>query len=68
MTKEKLLKAIKLKCLECSGGVREEVQFCQIPACPLYPYRLGEDQALLPGLGDAEDSKDAGKREERRGG
>ena len=37
------LKAIRLHCLECSGGRRKEVRFCQIPHCHLYPYRFGNN-------------------------
>ncbi len=31
--------AIKVKCLDCCGWQKEEVRNCQVPACPLYPYR-----------------------------
>lgn len=37
------VKAIRLKCLDCSGGSREEVKLCVIPECPLYPFRLGRN-------------------------
>ena len=37
----KPLKAIRLKCLECSGGQPGEVRDCQITICPLWPYRSG---------------------------
>ena len=36
------LKAIRLKCIDCSGGSRNEVKLCVIPACPLYPFRFGK--------------------------
>jgi len=32
--------AIKAFCLECCGFNRKEVELCQSPDCPLYPYRL----------------------------
>ena len=32
-------RAIKLKCLDCSGGSTKDVYECQIVKCPLYPYR-----------------------------
>ena len=35
------LKAIRHKCLDCSGGSRKEVYHCQFENCSLYPYRLG---------------------------
>lgn len=37
------LKAIRLKCVDCSGGSRSEVALCVIPDCPLYPYRMGRN-------------------------
>ena len=38
-TKVELLSAIRRKCLDCSGGVRNEVKGCKIRDCPLYQYR-----------------------------
>jgi hypothetical protein len=35
------MKAIRAKCVECSGGNRAEVRQCEIEDCPLWPYRLG---------------------------
>ena len=35
------MKAIRAKCIDCSGGSSNEVKLCAIPDCPLYPYRLG---------------------------
>ena len=35
------LKAIRLKCLDCSGESAPEVRECLITYCPLWPYRLG---------------------------
>lgn len=35
------LKAMRLKCLECSGDSWREVQLCQVFDCPLWSYRLG---------------------------
>ena len=34
-------KAIRLKCLDCSGYEFSEVAQCQITNCPLYPFRTG---------------------------
>lgn len=34
-------KAIRLKCLDCSGGSFKNVRECEIPKCPLYPFRMG---------------------------
>ena len=36
-----LLKAIRKKCLDCSGSVKKEVDECNLTTCPLYPYRSG---------------------------
>ena len=33
-------KAIKAKCLDCSGSPKE-VTLCHIVNCPLYPFRFG---------------------------
>ena len=35
-------KAIKLKCLDCSGGYHAEVKNCPLTDCPLYEFRTGE--------------------------
>ena len=37
----KLLKAIRLNCVECSGGSAKEVTECSMKRCALYPYRMG---------------------------
>lgn len=36
-------KAIRLKCLDCSGGSANEVKLCAAKGCPLYPFRLGRN-------------------------
>jgi hypothetical protein len=33
--------AIRIFCVECSGGSAQEVTLCQIDDCPLWQYRLG---------------------------
>lgn len=35
------LKAIRAKCLDCSGDSSNEVKLCVVPDCPLYLYRFG---------------------------
>jgi len=53
------VKAIRRKCLDCSGGSYSEVRQCVIRECPLYPYRDGhrpdiqdfDSGALHVGLG-----------------
>lgn len=37
------VKAIRLKCLDCSGGSSGEVEKCPITNCPLYPFRFGKN-------------------------
>lgn len=37
------LKAIRQKCLECSGWQQNEVKHCVFPDCALYPFRFGKD-------------------------
>mgnify|MGYP003136719753 CR=1 FL=1 len=36
------LKAIRAKCLDCSGGTAPEVEKCTVVTCPLWPMRFGE--------------------------
>ncbi len=36
------VKAIRAKCLDCSGDQPKEVRLCSIPECSLYPYRMGK--------------------------
>ena len=36
------IKAMRKYCYECSGFSFSEVKLCNIPDCPLYPYRLGK--------------------------
>lgn len=37
------IRAIRKKCLDCSGDSAAEVRACELTACPLYPYRLGKN-------------------------
>lgn len=41
MNKLTPIKAIKAKCIDCSGGIRKEVELCTATECPLYEYRNG---------------------------
>ena len=36
-----VLRAIRAKCLDCSGGSHAEVAECLVKKCALYPFRLG---------------------------
>ena len=35
------VRAIRAKCLDCSGDSSHEVKFCPITDCALYAYRMG---------------------------
>ena len=37
------LKAIKERCIDCSGGSFNEVKVCTATNCALYPFRLGKN-------------------------
>lgn len=37
----KPLRAIRMKCVDCSGGSKKEVKECRVTHCALYPYRMG---------------------------
>lgn len=37
------LKAVRLKCLDCSNGSSNEVKLCPVEKCPLYPFRFGKN-------------------------
>lgn len=38
-TADETLIAIRMKCMDCSGNQRKEVERCKLKDCPLYPYR-----------------------------
>ena len=38
-----VLKAIRAKCLDCSGGIQAEVRDCLVRNCALYPFRMGSN-------------------------
>jgi hypothetical protein len=37
------IKAIRAKCLDCSGGNAAEVRECRIEDCALHPFRMGSN-------------------------
>lgn len=41
VAKPSMEKAIRAKCLSCSGGQNAEVEACPLTKCPLWPYRFG---------------------------
>ncbi len=46
------LKAIRAKCLDCSGSQPSQVRNCDISECPLYPYRFGKNPNRV-GIGNS---------------
>jgi len=52
------LKAIRAKCLDCSGGMRNEVKNCKLERCPLWPYRMGKRPTKDGSSEDDDDEKD----------
>jgi len=38
-----VLKAIRAKCVDCSGGSHAEVAGCLVKNCALYPFRMGKN-------------------------
>ena len=42
MSENSPLRAIRKKCLECSSGSFQEVKFCVVTDCELWPFRLGQ--------------------------
>jgi len=37
------LEAMRINCIECSGGSYKNVRLCPIEECTLYPYRFGRN-------------------------
>ena len=42
------LKAIRIKCLDCSAGQPKEVRLCPSHDCALWPYRMGKRPVSIP--------------------
>lgn len=38
-----IMRAIRLKCYDCSCYQSNEVRECPVTNCPLYPFRLGKN-------------------------
>ena len=38
-----VLKAIRRRCIDCSGGSQAEVGACRCDTCPLHPFRMGKN-------------------------
>lgn len=41
------MKAVRAKCVDCSGGNTAEVRRCQVFDCPLWSYRMGAKPETL---------------------
>ena len=37
------VKAIRRKCIDCSGWNQREVELCPLTECTLYPFRFGKN-------------------------
>lgn len=49
MTEKRLTRgeAIRKFCLQCMGDSAYEVRLCTAPACPLFRYRLGNENKAI---------------------
>jgi len=43
-----LMKAIRVKCMDCSGDSQKNVEQCPVKGCALYPFRHGKKMAPSP--------------------
>ena len=49
-----VLRAIRLKCYDCSAYQINEVNNCNITTCPLFPFRSGKNPFLRREMTDEE--------------
>ncbi len=47
------IKAIRAKCIDCSGDQLKEVRLCPVTDCDLWPYRMGKRPTLKTSTGPA---------------
>ena len=40
------MKAIRLKCLDCSYWINKEVELCEAETCPIWPFRFGNSAGV----------------------
>lgn len=52
-----VLRAIKLKCLDCSTYNINEIKECPVKECSLYPFRLGKNPFRKRELSEEERNK-----------
>jgi hypothetical protein len=43
--------AIKFHCLDCAGGVKQDITTCHIKLCPLWPFRPYAKSKIRPQKG-----------------
>lgn len=53
MNVQTLERAIRAKCLDCCGGMRNEVRDCKLQYCPLWPYRSAGGAVRSPAAANA---------------
>ena len=55
------LKAIRRHCIECCGGLAQEVRLCPLKSCPLYGFRFGHrlPRDTTPGDDQPEKTQDS---------
>lgn len=58
------IKAIRAKCIECCENANE-VRFCPVQDCPLYPFRFGKNPNLSRELSE-EQKADLVKRLQKK--
>lgn len=57
MKKITQLKAIRLKCLDCSNQQPKEVENCPVKACPLWTFRFGKSPETVAKHGEGDKVK-----------
>jgi hypothetical protein len=46
------LKALRLRCIDCSGGSTADVRGCALVQCPAWPFRMGKNPWRAPASED----------------
>ena len=60
------MKAIRLKCLDCSNGQYSEVRFCGVGTCPIYPYRMGKRPKPIDWEKEAEKERKRAEKKQKK--
>lgn len=56
------MRAIREKCLDCSGGSSNEVKTCEVRDCPLWKFRSGRNPNRTPRVMTEEQRQAAAER------